>query len=804
MKVSLNWLSQFIQVPKDHEKFARQITEHCFEVEKIIFPGKEEYAFSNVFVAKVLDYAKHPNADRLRVVKVELGAGRIIEPVVCGADNFVHGDMVALALPGAVIPQNVHSDAHETFVLEKAKIRGVESQGMICSAFELALTGEPEERPEIMVLSKDAKPGQDLVSYLRNSAKSKDVIFDLSLPANRSDLYSHVGIAREISAILGIKKKPALINYEKLAKIKPAKRLKVAIKDPKKCPAYIGMRIKVKIKESPDFIQERLMALGLRPINNVVDITNYVMHEMGEPLHAFDSSKVKGRINVRTARHNEELTTIDHRRRILRESMLVISDDQKALAVAGIMGGADSEVSESTKEIILEAANFAPTQIRRTSKELGLRTEGSGYWEKGLIPRQAYIGSRKALELLQKYASAELIEYSEAGNFDEHERKFAIGAEEINSLLGSDFSATRIKKYMQQLGFGTAGSNKITISVPWFRKDVSSSADVADEILKIAGMNFMEKSPLLIARSQIQVNADNRFMDLKEFMSGCGYNEVQNYSFVSEKEIAAFGRPLASEYVSVLNPLSADQGYLRKNLLLHLIKNASSNSKNFDSFKLFEVGKSYAGFLKEPDLLTFVNFGKNKSPQQLYAEAKGTAEALIKAYTSHPIKYTQSGDGQAVDFEVIGKTFGSVGLVDAKTLKNFDVEYPLAFCKLEVAPFIEFAEIKKYSEFSKYPQKVLDISLVVNIGAKWSQIDEIVRKAGGQMLDSVDLFEAAHFYPKSAVPSFHKDLAKKGLKNMAFHLIFQAKNKTLKDSEILPIYDKIIVDLKSKLGAEIR
>lgn len=804
MKVSLNWLNQFIQVPKDYEKFARQITEHCFEVEKIIYPGREEYAFSNVLVARVLDYAKHPNADRLRVVKVELGAGRIVEPVVCGADNFVQGDMVALALPGAVIPQNIHSDSHETFVLEKAKIRGVESQGMICSAFELGLADEPEESPEIMILPNDAKLGQDLSVYLRQSAKTKDVVFDMSLPANRADLYSHVGIAREISAILGIKPKQALVEYEKPIKIKFVKRLKVAIKDPKRCPAYIGMRIKVKIRESPDFIKERLKSLGLRPVNNVVDITNYVMHEMGEPLHAFDSSRVKGRINVRAARHGEELITIDHRRRVLSSSMLVIADDHKTLAVAGIMGGADSEVSENTGEIILEAANFAPAQIRRTSKALGLRTEGSGFWEKGLAAAQAYIGSRKAFELLQKYASAELAEYSETGNFTEYDRKLVFAADEINSLLGSDFSTLQLKKYLRQLGFKATGSEKITVKVPWFRRDIGSSADIADEILKIAGMNFLEKRPLLIERAQMQVNADSRIMDLKEFMSGCGYNEVQNYSFVSEKEIAAFGRPLASEYVSVLNPLSAEQGYLRKNLLLHLIKNTSANGKNFSAFKLFEIGKSYAGFLKEPDLLTFINFDKSKSKEQLYAEAKGTLEALVSKYTSHPVKYMPSTDGQVLDFEVIGKTFGNIGMVDARTLKNFDVEYPLAFCKLEVAPFVEFAEIKKYAEFSKYPQKVLDISLIVSSLTKWSQIDEIVRRTGGQILASIDLFEAAHFYPKSVLSSFHKELSKKGLKNMAFHLIFQAKNKTLKDSEILPIYDKIIAELKSKLGAEIR
>ncbi len=804
MKISLNWLNQFIQVPEDHEKFARNITEHCFEVEKIIAPGREEYSFSNVFAARVLSFEKHPNADRLRVVKVQLNGKKVIEPIVCGANNFAEGDMVALALPGAVIPQNIHSDSHETLVLEKAKIRGVESQGMICSAFELGLASEPEQNPEILILPADAQPGQGLIEYLRKSKKIKDTVFDISLPANRADLYSHVGVARELSAILGIKQRPALAKYEDLPKLKTVKRLKVLVKDTKHCPVYIGMRLKVKIKQSPDFIQERLKALGLRPINNVVDITNYVMHEAGEPLHAFDAAKVKGCITVRMARADEQLITIDHRKRTLAGSMLVIADDHKALAVAGIMGGIESEVSENTGEIILEAANFEPTQIRRASKKLGLRTEGSGFWEKGLDPKQAKIGSFRALELMQKYADAQLVEYSETGRTDSAGSKIVFDIHEINGLLGSDFTSTQIQKYLRQLGFKFKAGKKITMEIPWYRKDISSSPDIADEILKIAGLNVLEKKPLQIARNQSQVNADADFLALKEFMAGCGYNEVQNYSFVSEKEIAAFGGQIANEYISVLNPLSADQGYLRKNLLIHLIKNAALNSRTYTAFKLFEIGKSYAGFMKEPDLLTFVVFDKSKNHEQLYAEAKGVLEALIRKYTNHLIKYFPGKDSLSLNFEVIGKTFGSIGLVDQRTLKNFDLDYAMAYCKLEIAPFVEFKEIGKFTEYSKYPQKVLDISLLVGNSITWGQIEDIIRKTSGQLLAEINLFEAAYFYPKSAVPEFHRDLAKKGLKNMAFHLVFQAKNKTLKDSEILPIYDKIIIELKSKLGAEIR
>lgn len=795
MKISLNWLEDFVEIQRiSATELAREITEHCFEVEKIL-GGKENFAFSGVIVAKVLHYEKHPNADRLRVVKLDVG-DKVIEPVVCGANNFEVGDLIALALPGAVIPQDIHSEEHQSFTLEKAVIRGVESQGMICSEFELGLRDKPEEKPEILILEKGAKLGEDLAKHFKAQAKESGTVFDLSLPANRPDLYSHLGIAREISAILGLKAKPWLKELQEMSfDHKGVSKLDITVKEKKACPVYIGAKLRVTVGPTAPEIKKRLQALGLRSINNVVDITNYVMYEMGEPMHAFDASKVSGGIVVRNAKNGEVLTTIDHRERALDESMLLIADKEKSLAVAGVMGGFDSEVNEKTTEIILEAANFEPSQIRKTSKKLGLRSESSGFWEKGLHGHQAEIAMARAIDLLKEHAAAEVLAYASVGDTKGENRKIKFEHSQINALLGSGFSESEILKVLKKLGLEEV--------VPWYRQDMQNYADIADEILKTVGLNELLKKPLNIQKLSSQVNADLSFNDLKEKMANLGFIEVQNYSFVSEKEIQKFGREKPEEHVAIKNPLSVEQGYLRKHLLINLMKNVSLNAKNFDAFKLFEIGKAYSGFLNEQDRLSFIIYDKNQSAENLYAQAKGILETLVSEYTDHKIEYIQREEG-IVEFVVLGKTIGRLGLVNQVTLRNFDIASDLMYVRFDIDNLVHFEHNKKYIPINKYPKKILDISLVVKGVVKWSEIEGLVWKNGSDLLTEVEVFEAEYLYPKVALPKFHKDLAIKGLKNLAFHLVFQAKDRTLKDSEIMPIYDKIKVELKTKLGAEIR
>ncbi|MDB4940199.1 MAG: phenylalanyl-tRNA synthetase, beta subunit [Candidatus Doudnabacteria bacterium] len=806
MKISYNWLSELVDLKKiKPELLSKQIAEHCFEVEKLISSTDQKFQFSNVIIAKVLHFEKHPNADRLRVVKLEIGGGKIIDPVVCGANNFVEGDLVALALPGAVIPQNIHSEKHETFVLEKAVIRGVESQGMICAAFELGLVNQPEERPEILILPKTAKLGMKLEDHLTFKQKKSDFILELALPANRPDLFSHLGIAREISGILDLKKLPYANGLEKKDKIsvKAKKKLEIELKDKELCSYYLGAKIKVKIGPSPLFIKERLEAIGLRSVNNVVDITNYVMHEVGEPLHAFDAKFVQEKIIVRKAHAGEEFTTIDHKNRKLDHEMLVISDTHKTLAIAGIMGGVESEVTEKTEEIILEAANFNAASIRKTSKQLGLRTDASALWEKGLHPKQAIIGLNRALELLKEYANAEVLEFSEVGKIEEKKKLIKFNPKEINSLLGTDFEPTKIKQFLTRVGLKIQGANALAAEVPYYRTEMYDYADLADEILKITGTNDVEKKALQIQKVTFEINEDKPFVQAKELMVGFGFNEVQNYSFVSEDDINKSGKEGENRHLKVKNPLSGEQAFLKRTLLIPILKNIRDNSRYFEAFKLFEIGKGYLSFLNEVDLLTFMVYDKNLSNEMLLAKTKGYLEEFVSRYHKDPIKY-RSMKGSLVTVSCGNIELGSIGLVDGTMMRNFDLPNPAAFASLDLEKLWSSKKPTAYNSYSKFPGKVLDVSMFVEKDFSWSRALEVINQYGGNYLVAVQIFEADYLYSQNKLPEFHRKLIEKNQRNIAFHLVFQAPDRTLKDSEVSPIYDKIVGELQSKLNAEIR
>lgn len=806
MKISYNWLSEFLDLSKvKPELLSQQITDHCFEVEKLISNSGKEFGFSNIIVAKVLHFGKHPNADRLRVVKLDAGSGKIIEPVVCGANNFVEGDLIALALPGAVIPQDIHSDSHETFTLTKATIRGVESQGMICSAFELGLQNQPEEKPEILILPKTAKIGMKLEDHLRAKQKKSDFIFDLSLPANRPDLFSHLGIARELSGILNLKKTAVLTGLQKKDKlnVKSKQKLDIELKDAELCPYYVGARLKVRIGESPAFIRERLEALGLRSINNVVDITNYVMHEVGEPLHAFDSKFVEQKIVVRKAHSGEEFMTLDHKTRKLDHDMLVIADAHKTLAIAGIMGGLESEVTENTEEIILEAANFNAANIRRTSKKLGLRSDASALWEKGLHSKQAALGMNRALELLKEHASAEIVSFGEAGKAEEKIKVIKFNSADINGLLGTDFNAAQVKKFLAQTGFRINGVNVFSAEVPYYRTEVYNSADLADEVLKITGTNNLQKQPLVVQKVDSEINEDKAFYQAKDIMVGLGFNEVQNYSFISEDDIAKAGKEGENRHLRVKNPLSADQVFLKRTLLIPILKNVRSNSRYSDAFKIFEIGKGYLGLLDEADLLTFALYDKNQSKEMLLAKAKGYLEEFVSRYHKDPIKY-RSMRGDLVTVSSGNIEIGSIGLVEGQKMHNFDLENPVAHASIDLQKLWSGEKQNYFKAYSKFPAKVLDISMIVEKDLSWGRIVEVINQYAGAFLKDIQVFEAEYFYPQNKLPDFHKKLKEKGQKNLAFHMLFQAQDRTLTDSEISPIYDKIVGELQSKLNAEIR
>jgi phenylalanyl-tRNA synthetase beta chain len=816
MKVSYNLLQKYLDLEgKDPQTLAPAIAEHCFEVEDIQKIGAAEIAFSSVFAAKVLSIEKHPNADRLQVVSLDLGK-QVITPVVCGAHNFKAGDMVCLALPGAHIPQNIHSDQHESFVLGAAKIRGIESQGMICSGFELGLRPTPEENPEILVLPESMPLGVDLKTYFEKQAKDteSDFMVDFALPANRPDLHSHIGIARELSGMLDIKATKKLLQASEIMADAPKLRshntkdkgLHVDMQTPL-CLAYVGVRMAVKIAATPKKILSPLKTMGHDGVNNVVDITNYVLCVCGQPLHAFDASTVEdSQIVVRSSHLGEQLKALDGKTYILPEDSIVIADRSKALALGGIIGGEQSKILDTTTEIILEAALFESSAIRRTSKKIGLRTEASGLFEKGSSPEQLAYALQLAVRLLEEHADGQVLEVF-ATPLPKSPEMPAIRftAENLNGLIGSDFSEAQIKKTLDKLNISVSGSKTLSAVAPWYRKDIEDLAGLADEMLRFSGMNLINKQPLALQRNTLQYNREAEIWNAKESTALLGYSEVQGYSFISAAEIQAAKRNPA-EYIKISNPLSSETEYLRQNLAEGLLKIVGLNAKHSDSFKLFEVGYAYFGYMQERLLLALSIYNKQFSSERNLAELKGDVQALLESLGLHGQLSWQPGEGNTAAILYEKQPVGAVNIVSPNhsLAQRNDIDGEALLCQLALDILFPLSRKEVFTQFSRLPMSSLDLSIVVAEDVHWGQIEEIVRKNGGEFLRDIQVIDAPYFYTKNTIRQFHKNLLKEGRKNLVFRLVFAASDHTLKDSEFSGDYAKIVERLSTDLKAEIR
>ncbi len=810
MKFSLNLLKQFVKIDMEPEKLGQLLTEKAFEVEEVTAVGGGD--FGNITAAKVLEVAKHPNADRLRVIKLDVGGGKIVYPVVCGAFNFGPGDIVALALPGAKIAQNIHSKSRESFILRKATIRGVESQGMICAAFELGLENQPGEG--IMLLKKSVAAGAALAEALDTG--SRDRVLNISLPANRSDLYSHLGVGREVAAVTGAKLK---VENKKLKLPKTSENFKIIVRSKQLCPRYYGVRMSVKIGPSPGFIQDVLSAVGMRPINNVVDVTNYVMMELGNPTHAFDAKFVKGDIVVKTAAESEKFLALNHKEYKLSSDDLVIADSEKTLGLAGIIGGKESEISETTAEIILEVANFQAQGIRKTSKRLDINTEGGRMWEKGIHPRLAELALARCLELLQKYAGADVLEFAKFESPVKPAAAIKFSASDINNLLGTGFSAKEIQKYLLRYGIISkivnSKSGVLNSAPPWWRTDVGTVPDLAEEVLKLYGYNKVRPAALAITGSSIKpANPEDGVYETKNFFALLGYAEVQNYNFVSQKDIAAFGAGI-KDHVEIRNPLSEDQRYLKKYPLISILKNIELNQKHFSGFKIFEAGKQYFDFGKEPRVLLAASFSKLEAAEKLLMKIKGDVLEYLKSLGINDVQFKTDENPARLSLITGGVYAGGIGYASEELKKNFGVEGQVVFAELELEQILPLKKAVVYEPISKLPSVERDISMVVDEKVKWSDIGVAVSpfmgslkaktddKSGGYNLE-LSLFEAPFLAHDKETLKFHQELAKQGKKNLGIRLLFKPINRTMTDQEIAGILDQIVLKLQQEIKAEIR
>lgn len=789
MKLSINFLKDYVDLDEtiDVIKIAEDMTNAGSEYDEA---GKLINA-TGLVIAEVIECKDHPDSDHLHCCKVN--TGKEILNIVCGAPNVRKGLKVILALDGAQLPGGV---------IKRGVIRGEESNGMICSIAELGLESKflkEEDKAGIHELPQDAPIGEDPIKYMQMD----DSVIDFDLTANRGDLLSILGMAYEIGAIYDKKVKDIDLSHkENKEDINDIFKIKVNTDN---CSIFLGKKIKnVTIKESPEFIKNRLIASGIRPINNVVDISNYVMLETGQPLHFYDADCLKGCLEVRMAKEGEKLRTLDNIERTLKAEDIVISDGEKAIGLAGVMGGYDTEITDKTKNIIIESAIFDSVKVRRTSNAI-LRSEASNRFEKGLDPNRTYMAIERSCNLLEKYADAEIVGGLAIYDTTEKEDKVIdITAKNINAILGMEISEKDILDVFRRLGFKSSVKNDIiTVSVPRRRIDISIKEDLIEEVGRIYGVNNIKgKLPNILPKmgsyDKVSRQIRNKMIDL-------GLNETLSYVLVPEADSKMFTKD-DYEVVKLLDPLSEDKNTLRHSLSIALYKiyeyNKARNNKDVCIYELGKAfqkqGEEYSETQKVAALMSGDYYlGIDKKKVDFYV-IKGVAEEILD-YLGYNGRYSfikdkekmpdQMHPGQSAIISVNNDYIGIIGKIHPE-IESEDV-YIL---EIDLDKLLAKKVGKmKYKEISKFPSIKKDLALVVDKKLTAQEISTKIKKYAGSMLDSQEVFDV---YTGKGIDEDKKSIA--------FSLTFAKTDRTLTDEEINEVMEKIIAGVKKDLKAELR
>ena len=782
MKLSTNFLKDYVDIDVDVHTLAEDMTRVGNEYDEA---GKLINA-TKLVIGEVKECEKHPDSDHLHVCKVDVG-NEVLQ-IVCGAPNVRKGLKVIVALAGANLPGGV--------TIKKGNIRGQESNGMMCSIAELGVESKflkPEDKEGIHELPLDAKVGEDPIAYMGLD----DSVIDFDLTANRGDLLSILGMAYEAGAIYDKKVKDIDLTYtENADNVEDNFKVKV---DTDNCTIFLAKKaINVKIEESPDFIKNRLMASGVRPINNVVDISNYVMLETGQPLHFYDADKLNGMIEVRMADNGEKLTTLDNIERTLSDEDIVISDGSRAIGLAGVMGGLDTEITENTKNIIIESAIFNSVKVRKTSQKI-VRSEASNRFEKGLDPNRTYMAIARACHMLEKFAGATIV--GGMAKFDNEKldnKEIDIKLEDINNLLGTSIEQKDVLDVFRRLAFGTEVSGDvIKVSVPRRRMDISIKEDLIEEVGRIYGVDNIEgKLPEMPMKAG---SYDKTSREIRNKMVSLGLNETLSYILVNEKEAKRFTKDDA-EAVKLLSPLSEDRNTLRHSVLPSLYKIYEYNVAHYNKdISIFELGKAFYKKGEEYGeenhvavLMTGDYYLGIKKTQVDFYIIKGIAEELLD-YLGYGGRYSfvvredipeELHPGQSAMISVNNDVVGLIGRVHPELSKEAVYVMEINLDKL----LAKKTGKMKYKEISKYPTVKKDLSIVVDKDVESSQIAMQIKKAAGSLLLNSEVFD---LYTGKGIDE--------GKKSLAYSLTFGANDRTLTDEEINSILDKII-DKLSKIG----
>lgn len=794
MKTSVEWLKEYSDINVDTKTLADRLTMTGSKVETIEEKGND---IKNVVVGKILEIKKHPDADKLVVTKVNVG-DEVVQ-IVTGANNIKEGDLIPLAKDNSFLPGGVN--------IKKGLLRGVESCGMMCAVTELGL--EMADYPDqiedgIMILpSKFEKDiGKDIVEVLN----LREDILDFEITSNRPDCFSIEGLGRETAVTLGEKFKNPHKDLDKEVKdVNEIEGLKVAIEAPDLCYRYIARVIKdVKIQESPDWMKRRLKACGVRAINNIVDITNYVMLEIGEPMHAFDINCMEGKeINVRKAKKGEKIVTLDGKERELDDTMLVIADAKKPAAIAGVMGGENSGISDKTNTVVFEAAVFNRGSIRTTAKKIGLRTEASTRYEKGLSPEVALRAINRAVELAEQVGAGKAVDTK----IDVYPNKvkpevIKFEPERINNLLGLNIPKTEMIKILEALEIKVNGDK---LEVPYFRTDIEKTADIAEEVIRIYGYEKLE-STLINAESTVgEKNKLQKLQDkVKELLVARGFSEMYSFSFISENDFNKCNLD-SSKAIQISNPLGEDYSLMRTDMMPTVLQSIATNyNKKNKNAKLFEMGRTYSdeeGNMQKGEIPTEVDhiaFALYGNDADFYI-VKGIIENILEVSNIARYQLQRAEDenlhpGRSAQILIGKDSIAKFGEVHPQILDNYEITEKVYYAVLDINKFAKYGkDNKKYTPVPKYPAVERDIAIVVDENIEVGQIENIIMKRAKNVLETIKLFDV-----------YRSDKLGENKKSVAYELVFRVKDRTLTDDEITGTMDAIIADLKNNINAELR
>lgn len=770
MNLSMKWLSDFVRIDASPRAFSEAMTMSGSKVEGYEIEGSE---ISNVVVGKILAIEKHPDADSLVVCKIEVGIPEPIQ-IVTGANNIKVGDYIPVAMHGSTLPNGIK--------IKKGKLRGIESNGMLCSLGELNLSVSDfpyAVEDGIFIIQEPCEVGNDIKYVLGLD----DVCIEFEITSNRPDCLSVAGLAREAAATFNL---PFSLPVPKVkgSTQELSKEACVSVENTNLCARYIAKVVKnVKIEPSPRFIRERLRASGVRPINNIVDITNYVMLELGHPMHAFDYDQIHDKkITIRSAKQDEKIIALDGEEYTLTPEMLVIADCSKAIAIAGVMGGDSSAITQNTTTILLESACFNGEAIRTTSKKLGIRSESSLRFEKGLHPDMANISMMRACELIEQLGIGEVLD----GTIDVQAQKvepqkIAFDYEWINAFIGISLSKEEMMNILKKLEFTCDGTSVI---VPSFRIDIEDKADLAEEVARVYGYDKIPTT-MLKGNANASLTPKQKFAKkTAQTLVGLGLYEIITYSFISPKQYDKINLPLTSKLrdsVTILNPLGEDTSVMRTTTIPSMLDVVAKNSNNRNlAGAFFEIGTTYIKTTPEQlplerDILTMGMYGSEVD----FYELKGIVEQLLKTLFVSDISFRAMGDdptfhsGRCASIYCGETQLGMLGQIHPIVCGNFDVSHPVFMATLEVEALMQFSSTDiTYLPLPKYPSSSRDLALVCDEDVPVANIEKTIINAIGTILEKVELFD---IYKGSQLAE--------NKKSVAYAITMRSSERTLTDEE---------------------